>query len=213
MQYRGLVAPAFLAGLVISVSACGSTMSGATASPPAVARSGAPATGTPATVGASTTAVASATPAGTAPQSATDAFPLLAGFQGHFAGSWNDTTFATTGAMTWDITVDSTARTVLIKVNVGGNFFGGSGAPPESILLTHLGQGVIAGHSAAFGDVSGTIGPDGTLRIALTGVPGGVVKRVDITGQFSGGSSISMAYSVQLVVGGSASGTVTLARS
>jgi hypothetical protein len=149
----------------------------------------------------------------TTPWSATDAYPLLAGFQGHFTGSWNDTTFGTKGSMTWDISANPSARAVNITVNVGGRFFGGSGGPPETITLTHLGQGVIAGHSASFGDVSGTITPGGTLHITLSNIPGGLISRVDITGAFTGGNAISMNYKVGFVGGGSnAVGTVTLNR-
>ncbi len=115
--------------------------------------------------------------------------------------------------MTWDITADPSARTVNVTVSVGGRFFGGSGAPPESITLTHLGQGVIAGHSASFGDVSGTITPSGALHITLSNIPGGAISRVDITGTFTGGSTISMNYTVGFVDGGAnAVGTVTLNR-
>ena len=147
------------------------------------------------------------------PSSATDAYPLLASFQGHFAGSWNDTTFGTTGSMSWDITANPSARTVNVTVDVGGRFFGGSGAPPESITLTHLGQGVIAGHSASFGDVSGTITSSGALHITLSNIPGGAISRVDITGTFTGSNAISMTYTVVFFSGGAnAVGTVTLSR-
>lgn len=115
--------------------------------------------------------------------------------------------------MVWDITADSSARTIDITVNVGGHFFGGSGAPPESIKLTHLAQGVIKGNSAAFGDVSGTITPGGALGITLTNIPGGVISKVEITGTFTGNSTISMVYTVSFAAGGgAASGTVKLSR-
>ena len=115
--------------------------------------------------------------------------------------------------MTWDISADPSARTINININVGGHFFGGAGAPPESIVLTHLAQGEIAGHSSAFGDVSGTITPDGTLTITLSNIAGGTISLVDITGTFTGGSTISMSYTV-VFPGGAASavGTVTLNR-
>jgi hypothetical protein len=135
---------------------------------------------------------------------------MLAGYQGHFTGPWTNTTFASTGSMTWDITPNPSDRTVKIVVAVGGNFFGGSGAPPESILLTHLGEGVISGKSPAFGDVSGTINPDGALHITLTNIPGGVISKVDITGTFTGGNTISMDYKVTFAAGGNAAGTVKL---
>jgi hypothetical protein len=185
-----------LAGLAFSVSACGG--SSATTS-----------TSTPSTATTSTAVVASTTTS----SGATDAYPLLASFQGHFTGSWNDTTFGTTGSMTWDITADPSARTVKVTVNVGGHFFGGSGAAPESISLTRLGEGAIAGHSSSFGDVSGTITPSGGFHIILSNIGGGIISRVDITGFFRGSNAILMNYTVSFVAGGSyAVGYVTLNR-
>jgi hypothetical protein len=137
---------------------------------------------------------------------------MLAGFAGHFTGTWNDDTFATTGSMTWDITANPSDRTVQIAVNVGGNFFGGSGAPAETIQLTHLAQGTISGHSAAFGDVSGLITPAGALTIKLSNIPGGAISACTITGSFTAPDAISMSYSIAFISGGTATGTVTLNR-
>jgi hypothetical protein len=197
-----------LAGLAFSVAACGGSTASTSIS-----------TATPAAPSPTAAASAAATPSPTGAESAvssngaTDAYPLVAGFEGHFTGSWNNTTFGSTGSMTWDIVASPSDRTVLITVNVGGRFLGGSGAPPESIKLTHLGEGAIAGHSPTFGDVSGTITPDGALHIVLTNIPGGLVSRVDISGTFTGANAISLQYTVAFVAGGSnAAGTVTLAR-
>jgi hypothetical protein len=203
-------------GLVVSVASCSGATSTPTITPAAsVPAPAATATGTPTAI--PTAVVATPTTADTqaaaSPDPAVDAYPLLAGYQGHFAGKWNDTTFATTGSMTWDITADPSTRTVHITVAVGGHFFGGAGGPPESIVLTHLGQGVISGHSLLFGDVSGTITPAGALNITLTNPPGSLISAVDITGTFTGGTDISMTYSVLFVAGGAvAKGTATLKR-
>jgi hypothetical protein len=198
-----------VAVLATSVAACGSSASSLeSSSTTATTAIASPITAAPTTSVAAPSATSGSSPSG----SAADAYPLLAAFQGHFTGSWNNDTFATTGSMTWDITDDPSARTVTIVVSVGGNFFGGSGGPAETIVLTHLASGVIAGHSTSFGDVSGTITPGGALQIDLANVPGGVVSSVAITGTFVGGSSISMHYTITLVAGGSAAGTVVLNR-
>jgi hypothetical protein len=189
------------AAVAISVAGC-SGAAAATATPRSAASSV-----VPATAAAASPAAPQATPAGVA-----DAYPLLAGMAGHFNGTWNNNTFATTGSMTWDITANPADRTVQIAVNVGGNFFGGSGGPPETILLTHLAQGAIAGHSASFGDVSGTITPDGALHITLTNIPGGAISSCVITGTFTAPDSIAMDYTIDFTAGGTASGKVTLNR-
>jgi hypothetical protein len=167
---------------------------------------------------ATTSATAAPTPSPTpsptaAPPSAADAYPVVSSYAGHYSGSWNDATFGTTGSMTWDIAADPATRHVTITVNAGGRFFGGNGAPPEHILLTHLGEGVVSGTSAAFGTVSGTIRTDGTFTMTLTNVPGGSIARVDITGAFTGGSTIAMRYTVSFNgSSGTATGTVSLER-
>jgi hypothetical protein len=160
----------------------------------------------------SSVASASGEPASSpAADGAQDAYPFLSGYTGHFAGKWTNKTFGSTGSMTWDITADSTARTVEIDVTIGGPVFGGPGVKPEKIKLTHLAQGVIQGTSPDFGDISGTITPDGTLTITLTNVPGGAIAKVTISGKLSGGDTISIDYTVEFVGGsGSAAGTVTL---
>ena len=200
---RGRGIHLFVGGLAVFVAACGGTISTPSSAP------------VPASASAPPTAAAQ-TPSAAAPttaNAATDAYPLVAGYQGHFTGSWNDSTFGTTGSMIWDITADPSARTVDITIDVGGHFFGGSGGPPESINLTHLAQGVINGNSAAFGDVSGTIAPDGTLTITLTNIPGGVISKVEIMGTFTRGNTIFMSYTMDFVAGsGAASGTVKINR-
>jgi hypothetical protein len=205
---RELVIRLLLAAMAISVAGCGtSTSTPSVASTP-------PATEVASAEPVSTPSAPASTPAATptASISASDSYPFLAGYQGHFTGSWNNATFASTGSMTWDIAADPSARTITITVDVGGKFFGGPGAPPETVLLTHLAQGAIAGQSPAFGNISGTITPDGALSITLTNIPGGLISKVDITGTFTGGNAISMSYSVTFAAGGTAAGTVKLNR-
>jgi len=196
-----------LTGLAVALAAC----SGAATPTPLPSPSPTPM----ATPAAAPTESATPTVPTAAPSlSAVDAYPFLSGYQGTFNGSWNDTTFATTGSMTWIMSADSTARTVTIDVTVGGKFFGGPGAPGETILLSHLATGTIHGTSRAFGSISGTITPDGKLTITLSQIPGGVIKQVDVTGTFSGGDTISIDYSVTFVAGGAkASGKVELVKS
>jgi hypothetical protein len=138
----------------------------------------------------------------------------VASYAGHYTGSWNDATFGTTGSMTWDITADPASRQVTIAVNVGGRFFGGNGAAPERIVLTHLAEGTVSGNSVAFGTVSGTIKPDGSFTMTLTSIPGGSISKVEVTGTLAGGSTITMQYTVSFTASSqTATGTVALKRS
>ena len=166
------------------------------------------------TTSSGTSTSAPATPTATStPANTADAYPLMSGFVGHFTGSWNNTTFSTTGSMTWDISADSAARTVTIKVTVSGHVFGGNAPPPETIVLSHLAQGTISGQSASFGAVSGTITPAGLLTISLSNIPGGAVQSVTTAGTLSNQKTINMQYTVSLIGGTKAMGTVSLTKS
>ncbi len=205
--------PLLVAGLVVSLAACSGTTATPTAPPTAAPTPAAtPAAATPSPAQSPTAAPSPSPSAAAASPNDLDAYPLLAGFEGQFTGSWTNTTFGSTGPMTWRISANPSDRTVQIIVNVGGNFFGGSGAPPETILLTHLATGVIAGHSPAFGDISGTIMPTGALHISLSNVLGGIVSKVEITGSFTGTDTIAIDYTATMVAGGTAAGKVTLRR-
>lgn len=201
--------PLVLAGLAVGLAACSGSLATTSPSP-----TGGPTPTASPTAPATPTTAATMAASATASDSPADAYPLMASFAGHFTGSWNNTTFGSTGWMTWDIAADPSNRTVVIMVNVGGRFLGGAGGPPETITLTQLGSGVIQGQSSSFGAVSGTITPAGAVAITLTSPPGGIVSRVEITGTFSGGSSISLNYTVDFVGGGAkAVGSVLLTRS
>lgn len=112
----------------------------------------------------------------------------------------------------WDIATDDAAQVVTVTVTLGGNVFGGAAPPAEHIELTHLVRGTIGGHSAAFGDVSGTVSMDGTINITLANVPGGVVTGGTNTGKLTGGTTITLDYTVTLASGGTAKGTVSMSR-
>ena len=143
--------------------------------------------------------------------SSADAYPLFSSYAGHYAGSWNNTTYSTQGSMTWDISVDSGSRQSSIKVTASGGVFGTSGVPTETITLTNLAQGAVSGQTTSFGSLSGTVTPAGVLTVTMSSIPGGSIDHVTATGQFSGNNKITLQYTVYFVGGGSnATGTVTL---
>jgi hypothetical protein len=201
-----MIALVSLAGGLAACSGAAATPTPAPTPPPTASPAPSPTPAATPTPAASPTAAASS-------GSAADAYPFLEGYQGTFKGSWNNTTFGSTGSMTWIISADPASRRITIDVTVGGNFFGGPGAPGEKIILTHLATGTIQGTSPAFGDISGTITPDGQLTITLTNISGGVIKQVDITGAFTGGDTIAIDYAVTFAAGGArAAGTVKLVK-
>lgn len=155
------------------------------------------------------TALATSTPTA----NPSDAYPVVAALQGHLAGRWTNTTFGSTGTITWDVTPNPAMRTVAIVVTLTGRVLGGSAPPPEHDLLTHLAQGVISGRSAAFGSVNGTITPDGRIHMTLTNLPVPSIASVDITGNINGSTTVSLTYTVTFSGGGgTAKGTVTMTK-
>ena len=184
--------PVMLALLVLAAGACGSASTHGSAGTAAPSASTTPTEGPAPTTGV------------------TDAYPAVAALQGTLTGAWTNSTFGTTGSMTWVVTADPTARTVTITVNVTGNAFGMPAPAPEQIELTHLAQGEIMGTSSAFGAVSGTVSASGAVNLTLS-APNSSVTSVAVTGSFAA-SSVSLNYTVNLAGGGSATGTVSLTK-
>ncbi|MBV8529575.1 MAG: hypothetical protein JOZ75_14785 [Candidatus Dormibacteraeota bacterium] len=152
-----------------------------------------------------------ATPSST-PNSAMDAYPIMSSLDGHLTGPWTNTTFKTTGTMTWDVTSDAVHRTVTIAIMLTGNVLGAAAPATEHIELTHLATGVVQGPSAAFGTVNGVITPDGRIHFQLTNLPQTSIATVDIAGIVKQGTSIAFGYTVTMTNASTAQGTVTLTK-
>jgi hypothetical protein len=189
-------------GTLGALAACGGG-GGTTASPTATVAS--TPTPTPAPT-ATATAAATANPLALA----------AAIFNGHSTGTWHNDTFGSSGSVATDIAIDSAAQTVSMKVTLGGNVFGGAAPAPQSftgkITPTTGGGFTISGTSAFFGPFTITVMPDGKLTVNCPSVPGGHVSTMTVTGTVTDPKSIKLNYSVTLTAGGSATGTVTLAK-
>ena len=168
-----------------------------------------------AATGASTTPSSTTTPspvASATPNAATDAYPIMASLDGHLTGPWKNTTFNTSGTMTWDVSSDAAKRTVTLAITLAGTVLGASAPSPERIELTHLATGVVQGPSASFGTVNGVITPDGRMHFQLTMLPETSIRSVDIAGKVTQGTSIAFGYTVMMTNGSTAQGSVTLTK-
>ncbi len=170
--------------------------------------------GSPAASGTSSPAATTATPAPTTTAAPTTARPATSAplplFQdATFTGTWNNTTFGSTGPATFDIKVNATAQTMSVTITLGGNVFGAPAPAPETFTLPLSASGAtFSGTSKTFGNVTATL-KDGTMTFKGDNVPGGRVKSIDGTGTYTT-SAISLSYNVALTDGSSAKGTVTL---
>ncbi len=186
-----------LALLAIAFVSCGGPSATATSSP-------APSSAAPATTAVATAAPSTARPATTAPLPAFQDATLV--------GTWNNTTFGSTGPATFDIKVNAAAAKMTVTITLGGNVFGAPAPAPESFTLPLSAAGAtFSGKSKTFGDVTATL-KGGTMTFKGDNVPGGRVKSIDGTGTYTP-TSLSLAYNVALADGTTAKGMVTLKKS
>ncbi len=135
-----------------------------------------------------------------------------AGAAGNWAGTWRNNTFGSSGGITAVVTVDTIAQTFRGTVDVNGSVFGAGDPPAETFSGPYTTAGVtLTGTSPFFGNVVLNISSTGAITGNMTNIPGGSVSRLDLTGNATSASSITLAYTV-VVGGGTASGTVTLNR-
>jgi hypothetical protein len=146
----------------------------------------------------------------------TAALAIANALAGRYTGTWHNDTFNTSGALELDITVDPNQKVVHTTITLGGNVFGGSAPPSETIDIpinaAAPGQSVNA-TSAFFGPITLAIQPDGSLIVDAPNVPGGVVGALHAT--FSR-TPTGLHGTYQLTFAGStntASGTVDLTKS
>ena len=157
------------------------------------------------------TPVASATP---------DALALAALIAGRYTGTWNNTTFGSSGPITLEVKVDRAAGTVSFTLTLGGNVFGAPAPPPETYTIkpdaAQLSQLTYTGRSAIFGDVTATAtmtGTQGTFKMLATNVPNPRIGGFEATGTVTDPRSASGRYTVSFKDGSPpAQGTFTLAK-
>lgn len=171
--------------VVLAAAACGS---GSTAAPTTVAP---------------TVAATTARPATTAAPTVSTTFE-----DGRYAGTWNNTTFGSTGSAAIDVKLDRTAFSVAVTLTLGGNVFGAPAPAPETFNLPITSTGVsYTGKSKTFGDLTVTM-KDGKATFKGDNVSARV-KTIEGTGTYGAGA-ISLTYTVSLSDGSKAQGTVSL---
>lgn len=182
--------------LMLLAAACGG---GATSAPAASA--------TP--VAAATTAAPTAVPTTARPATTAPAPTLATTFEeGRYAGTWNNTTFGSSGAAAIDVKLDRTTFAATITLTLGGNVFGAPAPAPETFTFPITATGVsFSGKSKTFGDLTVTM-KDGKATFKGDNVSARV-KTFEGTGTYGSGA-IAMSYTVTLSDGSKAQGTVSL---
>ncbi len=145
--------------------------------------------------------------------SAFDCAGLAAALAGNWSGQWNNNTFSTTGPASMAVSVNTAAQTFQATITLGGNVFGGSAPPPQTFSGSYGASGITFTQSSpVFGNVTATIGPDGTITGSATNVPSASVSRVDFTGTATA-TTITINYTITFTPGaggGQATGVMIL---
>ena len=131
-------------------------------------------------------------------------------YPGDWTGTWNNTTYGTTGSAKLTFTNDSGLSKLTIRHELGGNVLG-SGAPaPETFEGTYTTSGItMTGTSTRFGAMTLTIASDGRLTGSGVGTSNPSITRVDYTGVITP-TKIEINYTVTFLGGTVARGNAIL---
>jgi hypothetical protein len=136
--------------------------------------------------------------------------PGPAAFAGNWTGAWVNASFATSGAASLSVAVNTSAQTFQFTLALGGNVFGAGTPQPQTLSGTYTGAGAtITGHSALLGDVTVSIGSNGAVSGQAINVPNAQIGRIDFAGT-ANPQAISLTYVIQFTTGGLATGVLTL---
>jgi hypothetical protein len=134
-------------------------------------------------------------------------------FEGSYTGTWTNKTFGSTGGAFLSDGVITSTNTVLIQLTLTGNAFGAPNPPATLLAGTYTSSGLsLSGTSALFGPVTMTVGADGSWKLTANSVPGGVASTFQVNGT-AGPEGFSGNYTVGLVGGGTAIGTISMTHS
>ena len=106
---------------------------------------------------------------------------------GTYSGTWTNTTFGSTGAISATVAVDAAAATLTISLDIGGNVFGGPDPAPLTSNIDLNSEGPFAGTDPLFGDFTIDYSA-GHLVFTAPAVPNLGGKTLTVEGDFADGS-------------------------
>ncbi len=136
------------------------------------------------------------------------------------AGSWQNNTFGTTGPASAFIAADRISHQAQLTLTLGGNVFGGSAPPPQTLVgLPDSSVSMVtfsALGNALFGNLSATVDNEGNINGSATSIPSPNVSSMMFTGAVTqnvvtAGGEANVNYTLNLIPSGTATGTLTLA--
>ena len=162
-------------------------------------------TTTTTTVPASTTAV---------PRSPNPVVALAQQYDGRYEGTWQNSTFGTSGPASLTLRIDPVAQTMTVQADFDGDVFGGDTKEIRHIeALVPLGDptSAVSSETKSFGEVTGRL--DSNLAVVLDApdVPGGQVKSFQLTGRLRADrTGFDATYHVEFEDAQSADGVMTV---
>jgi len=168
--------------------------------------------------GSSSTASASPTPSPSpSPAASADPLALYSALEGTYTGTWNNTTYGSSGSINVVVKLDHAAGTITSTLTLGGQVFGAPAPAPETVSFKPSGSLTLdySGKSAIFGDVTAHFTPSATgatVTIHGANVPSTRVSTFDATGTLTA-KTISFTYTVGFRDGtADAHGTATITK-
>lgn len=135
----------------------------------------------------------------------------LFGQTSRYTGTWLNTTFSSTGSVVFDINVSGSA--VTLTFDSGGNVFGRPDPPPVTLNGTIGPNGVTFRKTADpnYGDITITLGLDGSLSLLFARIPVAGIDREEGKGTFNA-QSLQFDFTVFFTNNTSARGRTTASR-
>lgn len=154
------------------------------------------------------------TPVPTPTPSATpDVLGLAALLEGTYAGTWNNTTFGSSGSVKIENHLDRAAGTMTSTLTLGGSVFGSPAPAPETFTYKVGATGTtFTTKSTTFGDVTVTINPP-AFSVMGTNISSPNATAFEAHGTVTDPRTLNLDYTVTLRAGGTATGKATITRS
>jgi hypothetical protein len=130
-------------------------------------------------------------------------------FQGSYTGTWNNTTFATNGTIALSMGLVESTRSMLVRITITGNIFGGSPPPPflfySAYDLSAKNTVNASGSDPLLGNYTFTVDNNLKFTFTSTGIANPNVSGFTATGDFHS-DRIRGTYTVNLKPSGTAAG-------
>ncbi len=140
---------------------------------------------------------------------------LAAAFSGQWTGSWNNTTYSTSGHATLSLNPDLPAQYVEAVLDLDGSVFGAGDPPAQTLVGAFTDKGIVfQGTSAVLGTYD--VSADGSCKLSgrIISLPNPSIDSVYFEGTATT-TRIALTYTITFTPaggGGTATGTVTLTK-